>query len=71
MKNDYFYHVALENLGRGQNSVDEILNDWKASIQHHRNLLDERINEIGVGFYGGYWVQIGAKEFTFGNLNIE
>lgn len=71
LKNDYFYHVALENLGRGQNSVDEILNDWKVSIQHHRNLLNERINEIGIGFYGGYWVQIGAKEFTFGNLNIE
>lgn len=62
LQNGYDYAYALENLGRGHTSVDAIMTDWKNSPTHNKNLLNPNVDEIGVGFYGKYWVQIFGRE---------
>lgn len=63
LQNGYDYAYALENLGRGHTSVDAIMADWKNSPTHNKNLLSPNVDEIGIGFYGKYWVQIFGREF--------
>lgn len=40
------------------------MNDWKKSPSHNKNILNSKVEEIGIGFYGNYWVQVFGKEFN-------
>jgi uncharacterized protein YkwD len=52
-----------ENLARGQQTVDDAMQDWMASPKHKTNILSERFHELGIGIDGFYWVQhFGAME---------
>lgn len=52
-----------ENLARGQQTVEDVMQDWMESPTHRANILTERYNEIGIGIEGTYWVQhFGAIE---------
>lgn len=52
-----------ENLARGQQTAEDVMQDWLESPAHRANLLSERFNEIGIGIEGSYWVQhFGAIE---------
>ena len=46
-----------ENIARGQQSADEVVEDWMASAGHRRNIEDCSFQTIGVGYEGDYWVQ--------------
>ncbi|MEU4562325.1 CAP domain-containing protein [Actinoplanes sp. NPDC023936] len=51
-----------ENIARGQKSPFEVVGDWMASPSHRENILDCRLEQMGVGLAiaGGdtpYWVQ--------------
>jgi uncharacterized protein YkwD len=57
-------NVAAENLARGNVSADAIVAAWMASPGHRANILDGRLNRIGVAAYytRGQWVV--AADFT-------
>jgi uncharacterized protein YkwD len=50
-------HVAAENLARGNVGPDRIVAAWMASYGHRRNILDGRLNRVGVAavFARGQW----------------
>lgn len=64
LEGNYDYQIVLENLWKWQKSIDEVMNDWKKSSSHNKNILNSKVEEIGIGFYGNYWVQVFGKEFN-------
>ncbi len=47
-----------ENIAQGQRSPSSVMTAWMNSPGHRANILHNRHNEIGVGFYNFYWVQV-------------
>ena len=47
-----------ENIAQGQRSPSSVMTAWMNSPGHRANILHNRHNEIGVGFYNYYWVQV-------------
>jgi uncharacterized protein YkwD len=56
--------VAAENLARGNVGASAIVAAWMASPGHRANILDGRLNRVGVHavYAGGQWVV--AADFT-------
>ena len=46
-----------ENLAKGQLTVKQVMDDWKASPHHRENMLRPEFDEIGIGLYEDIWVQ--------------
>ncbi|GAA4108082.1 hypothetical protein GCM10022393_03830 [Aquimarina addita] len=67
-----------ENIAAGNNTVAETFNQWVNSSGHLDNILDERSNEMGIGYavvngseYTHYWTQIfGRGDTTLSVDNI-
>jgi len=57
----YKWLVVGENLGEGQHSFEEVLNDWIKSSSHCEMLMDPRVTEMGVAKLDKYWVQHFGK----------
>lgn len=60
----YRYRQAAENIAAGQTTPDEVVAGWMASPGHRANILNCRLQHIGIGYahsghsdYGSYWVQ--------------
>jgi uncharacterized protein YkwD len=53
-KQNYAYSNFGENIAKGQNDVDEVMNVWLNSRPHHANILGN-FQEIGVGRSDNYW----------------
>jgi uncharacterized protein YkwD len=45
------YELAGENIAKGQESVDEVIEGWMKSPGHRANLLNPDYNYIGIGLY--------------------
>jgi len=58
----YDWQVAGENLGEGQKSFEEVLQDWLDSRSHCRMLMNPKVNEMAVATHGRYWVQHFGKQ---------
>ncbi|NMG10311.1 CAP domain-containing protein [Brasilonema sp. UFV-L1] len=54
-----------ENIAAGQQTPEQVVQDWMNSPGHRANILKSDYKEIGVGFENNYWVQ----EFGSGDLN--
>ncbi|MWC27138.1 SCP-like extracellular [Paenibacillus sp. MMS18-CY102] len=54
------YRTAGENIAKGQQSPEQVMNDWMNSPGHRANILKNGYTKLGVGYYNGAWVQ----EFT-------
>ena len=52
------YRSAGENIAQGQTSPEQVMNSWMNSPGHRKNILGSQFNSIGVGYYGGAWVQL-------------
>lgn len=52
------YRSAGENIAQGQQSPESVMNSWMNSSGHRANILNSQFNSIGVGYYGGAWVQL-------------
>lgn len=57
-----------ENIAGGYLSAEEVVDAWMKSPSHRHNILDPKVEEIGLGFYydpnskhGWYWVQNFAR----------
>lgn len=46
-----------ENIARGQKTADEVMDAWMKSPSHRDAILNPDYNDIGVGAFGGLWVQ--------------
>lgn len=46
-----------ENIARGQDSPEEVMEDWMNSPSHKEAILSSKYLEIGVGKSGEFWVQ--------------
>ncbi len=46
-----------ENIARGQKSAEEAMAAWMKSPSHKKAILDPDYSDIGVGVFGGLWVQ--------------
>lgn len=57
----YNWMVAGENLGEGQKTFDEVLQDWIKSYSHCTMLMNPKVNEMGVAKVDKYWVQHFGK----------
>lgn len=58
----YTWKVAGENLGEGQKSFEEVLEDWLKSYSHCTMLMNPKVNEMAVAKVGKYWVQHFGKQ---------
>jgi uncharacterized protein YkwD len=45
------YDLAAENIAKGQETVDEVVEGWLQSPGHRANLLNPDFNYIGIGLY--------------------
>lgn len=54
------YQAAGENIARGQQTPEEVVNAWMNSQGHRENILNGDFTHIGVGFVeqGNYWTQM-------------
>ncbi|NDJ16071.1 hypothetical protein GS601_02015 [Myxacorys almedinensis A] len=53
----YAYSRAAENIAFGQTTPQQVVSDWMNSPGHRKNILDPNLQDIGVGYYNGYWTQ--------------
>ncbi|NGY83499.1 hypothetical protein F6Y03_20180 [Bacillus megaterium] len=54
------YTTAGENIAKGQQSPEDVMNAWMNSDGHRKNILNPDFTEIGVGYVNGdttYWTQ--------------
>lgn len=58
----YDWQVVGENLGEGQKSFDEVLEDWMQSYSHCVMLMNPKVDEMAVARYEKYWVQHFGKK---------
>lgn len=52
----YRWEVIGENLAYGQESIDEVLQDWIQSYTHCTLLMDKRFKDVGFAKVGPWWV---------------
>ena len=56
------YRAAGENIAKGQNNAEAVMNSWMNSEGHRKNILSENYTHIGVGCFESnnslYWVQL-------------
>ncbi len=63
----YSYRVAAENVGVGQTSLSEMIDGWKKSPPHSRNMLLKEAKNIGIAYeykpdtkYKTFWALVVA-----------
>lgn len=55
----YGWCAAAENIAKGQSSVTEVLEAWRASPGHRRNMLNREVTEMGLAWAdGNLWVMV-------------
>lgn len=54
------YHTAGENIARGQQTPEAVVDAWMNSDGHRANILNSSFTQIGVGYVaeGNYWTQM-------------
>jgi uncharacterized protein YkwD len=58
----YKWLVIGENIAEGQRDFYEVLEDWLGSPSHCRMIMDPKVDEMGIGRSGKYWVQHFGKQ---------
>jgi len=55
--------TCVENLAAGFTRPEPMLAGWRQSADHHRNLLDARVQEVGVASVAGHvtWLACSAR----------
>lgn len=66
-KNGISYLAAGENIALGQQTPEQVMQDWMNSPGHRANILNPNFTQIGIGVYNSYkgngfiWVQEFCK----------
>lgn len=53
--------ACAENIARGQQEPGDVVAQWMGSNGHRANILAKDHRLCGVGFAGGYWVQVFGR----------
>ena len=68
----YNFRLALENVAAGQQSWESVLQSWKDSPGHNKNLLNADATEIGVALsfnpktrFASYWAMVLASPLEY------
>lgn len=58
------YRAAAENIAKGQNTPQRVVDAWMNSSGHRKNILNSSYTHIGVGHVknGNFWTQMFIKE---------
>jgi len=56
----YDYILAGENIAMGYASTEGVVNAWRRSAGHYRNIVDPAMRHCGFGRRGLYWCAIVA-----------
>lgn len=56
----YSWAMVGENLARGQETEEEVVNSWLQSPKHCVNMLNSNFKEMGAARSGNYWTQVLA-----------
>lgn len=64
----YKWKVVGENIGMGQRTFSEVLEDWMESPTHCKMLMNPKVNEMGIAKKGKYWVQHFGKQMAAGKI---
>ncbi len=51
------YTAAGENIAKGQQTPESVMNSWMNSSGHKANILNSNFTHIGIGYADGYWTQ--------------
>ncbi|OPH62080.1 serine protease [Paenibacillus ferrarius] len=51
------YSYAGENIAKGQQTPEAVMQAWMNSAGHRQNILSPNYTQIGVAYYNGEWVQ--------------
>ncbi|SDO81387.1 spore coat assembly protein SafA/uncharacterized protein, YkwD family [Paenibacillus sp. yr247] len=51
------YSYAGENIAKGQETPEDVMNAWMNSAGHRQNILSPNFTKIGAANYNGEWVQ--------------
>ena len=57
------YRYAGENIAKGQQTPQEVVNAWMNSEGHRRNILSKDFTHISVGYVSGYKGKLWSQEF--------
>lgn len=53
----------FENIAKGYNNIDQVIEAWRKSESHCRAMMHDSIDEIGIGTDHSYWVmELGEKK---------
>lgn len=63
----YQWKNAGENLGRGQDTFEEVLQDWLRSYKHCVMLMNPKVEEMAIARVNNYWVQHFGKQMNAEN----
>jgi uncharacterized protein YkwD len=50
-------YAFAENLASGQKTPQDVVKAWMKSKGHRENILNNLFTDLGIGIYGGVWVQ--------------
>jgi len=53
--------ACAENIAQGQSAPRDVIGSWMASENHRKNILAADHRTCGIGFAGGYWVQVFGR----------
>jgi uncharacterized protein YkwD len=57
---------VAENIARGQRTAEQVVQGWKESDGHCKNMMLQRATEMGLGYVEGnggpYWTQVFGRQ---------
>lgn len=56
-KAGYNWSAFGENIGMGYRNEEEVINAWRESPSHCKNIMNGKFTEMGVARAGSYWTQ--------------
>lgn len=56
----YKWRTVGENVAGGYDTVSSVIQGWKSSEPHCKNMMNAAFNELGAAFSGLYWTQTFA-----------
>ncbi|MBN2585510.1 CAP domain-containing protein [Patescibacteria group bacterium] len=66
----YVYSLAGENIAKGYNDINRLMNAWIASPTHYKNLTEIKFTDIGVGMALG-WYENRETLFIVQHFGVE
>jgi len=56
----YRWCIVAENIAKGQKSLAQVMEDWRKSPSHHKNMTNRQMREYGLANAGDVWVMVLA-----------